>query len=152
MALPTTFRFGAGYIQLGDGGGTEVFTKLCGFTQIEFSADKDLNDTTVPDCDDPDAPAWKQRDVVALSSSFKCTGVLAKEALPLVESAFLSSTSRNMRIRIVGGGTGAGTPDRLIAGKFHVKHSLKGQRGDKWELDFSGESDGEVTFTNVAAV
>ena len=152
MAAPTTFKFGAGYIELGDGGGTEVFTKICGFTQIEVSFEKDLNDTTVPDCDDPDAPAWTERDVSALSASFKASGVLAKAALPLVEAGFLADNSRNVKIRLIGGGTGSGTPDRLISGKFHVKHSLKSQRGNKWEIDFSGESDGVVAMTNVAAV
>ncbi len=152
MAAPTTFKYGAGYIELGDGETSEVFTKICGFTSISGKFDKDLNDTTVSDCDDPDAPAWKERDVVALSASFQCSGVLAKAALPLVEEAFLSTTSRNIKIRLVGAGTGSGTPDRLISGKFHVKHDLKGQRGEKWTLDFSGESDGAVTFADVAAV
>ena len=66
MAQPTTFSFGKGTIEVGDGETPEVFSKVCGFNSIEMSLKKDTNDTTVPDCDDPDAPAWKQRDVTSI--------------------------------------------------------------------------------------
>jgi hypothetical protein len=152
MAAPVTARFGAGFIELGDGATpTEVFTKICGFNSIEVTFDKDLNDTTVPDCDDPDAPAWVERDVVSQSASFQCSGVAAKDALPLIEAAVLSATSRNVRITIAGFGSGGATPNKRYAGKFHVKHTLKGERGNKWEIDFEGENDGAVAITSVAA-
>lgn len=153
MAAPVTLRFGDGYIELGDGATpTEVFTKVCGFTEIQMTFEKELNDTVVPDCDDPDAPAWTQRDAVSQSASFSCSGVAGVAAIPLMQSAFADGASRNTRIRLVGGGSGGGTPDRLISGKFHTKYSLSGQRGERWQVEFSGESDGAVTNAAVAAV
>jgi hypothetical protein len=152
MAAPTTARFGAGFIELGDGATpTEVFTKICGFNEIEIAFDKDLNDTTVADCDNPDLPAWVERDVVSQSATFQCSGVAAREALPLLEAATLSGLSRNVRITVAGFGSGGPTPNKRYAGRFHCKHTLKGQRGNKWELDFEGESDGVVTIASVAA-
>lgn len=152
MARPTTFKYGAGYIEAGDAATPEVFAKICGFNEISVEFAKDTNDVTVGDCDDPDAPAWTERDVTSLSASFSCSGVAAKEAMPTFEELFADAVSRTIRIRIVGGGTGAGTPDRLISGKWHTKYSYKGSRGEKWMVDFSGESDGAVTNTSVAAV
>ena len=152
MAQPTTFSFGKGTIEVGDGATPDVFSKVCGFKSIEMSLKKDTNDTTVPDCDDPDAPAWKQRDVTSIEANFKCSGVLAAAALPIIEAAFMSGPSVSVRIRLIGAGVGAGTPDKLYSGKYHCQHNLKGQRGNKWEAELSGESDGVVTIADVAAV
>ncbi len=154
MAAPVTARFGAGYIELGDGESSETFTKICGFTQIEITMDPELNDTVVPDCDDPDAVAWVQRDKVSLSASFSAQGVMAKSALPLVESATLDGLSRNVRITIAGMGVGTGSPalvNRRYSGKFHINHSLSGERGNKWQITMEGQSDGEIAITSVAA-
>jgi hypothetical protein len=149
MAAPVTARFGAGFIEMETSPG--VFTKLCGFNSIEIPLDKELNDTTVPDCDNPDAPAWVERDVVSQSGSFTCSGVAAREALPFIEAATMSALSFMVRITLAGMGSGGATPNKRYAGRFHTKHTLKGERGNKWEIDFSGESDGAITIASVAA-
>lgn len=152
MAAPITARFGAGSIDIETAPGT--FTKICGFTQIVITMEKELNDTTVPDCDLPDAPAWTERDVVSQSASFSCEGVMAKEALPHIEAATLAALSTNVRITIAGMGIGTGSPalvNKRYAGKFHLRHSLSGERGNKWQLELEGESDGAIAITSVAA-
>lgn len=152
MAAPVTARFGAGFIEIETAPST--FTKLCGFNSIEISLEKELNDTTVPDCDDPDAPAWVARDVVSQSGSFSCSGVMAKDALPLIEAATLSGLSTTTRITIGGMGVGTGSPalvNRRYAGKFHIEHALQGERGNRWEITVEGESDGAIAITSVAA-
>jgi hypothetical protein len=154
MAAPTTARFGAGYIEVETRATPGTFTKVCGFNEIEIALDKDLNDTTVPDCDNPDAAAWVQRDVVSRSATFSCSGVAAKVSLSLLDQSENSDLSSNIRITIGGMGIGTGSPalvNRRYAGKFHTKHTLTGERGNKWQIEFSGESDGEVTITSVAA-
>jgi hypothetical protein len=149
MAAPVTARFGAGFIQFETA--PSVFTKLCGFNSIEITLEKELNDTTVPDCDNPDAPAWVERDVVSQSGSFSCEGVAAREALPFIEAATLSALSTNVRIVIAGMGLGGATPNRQYAGRFHVQHALQGERGNKWQITVEGESDGAIAVTSVAA-
>jgi hypothetical protein len=151
MARPTTLPFGAGAIYVEDEAVPGTFTKVCGFTEITFSVDKDLNDTVTPDCDNPDAPAWIERDVVSQSAPFSASGVLAKEAWPLVKSALLSTESRNVRIVISDLGTGGATPNERISGKYHMTAEISGERGSKFNIAITGESDGEVTFASVAA-
>lgn len=152
MAAPQTFRFGAGTLWISDmDEETPVFTKICGFNQIDMKFERNTNDTTVPDCDDPDAAAWTERDVISRAFTASFSGVLAKSALPLIEAAFASDASVDCRINLTGAGTGVGTPDRRYAGKMHVKYSIKGQRGDKYELTVELENDGAVAATNVAA-
>jgi hypothetical protein len=152
MAAPTTARFGAGFIELETAPST--FTKICGFNSIEINWEKETNDTTVPDCDLPDAPAWTERDLVSRSASFSCEGVMAKEALPHIETATESGVSVNVRITIAGMGVGTGTPplvNKRYSGKFHVRHGLSGERGNKWQISIEGESDGAVVSASVAA-
>ena len=153
MAQPTVFPFGKGLFYLGDAATpTEVFNKLCGFNSFSISLDANTSETVVADCDDPDAPAWVARDKVSQSASFSCSGVLAKASLPLIVAAFQAGAARNCRFQIVGGGTGSGTPDYRFSGAFHVKFSIKSERGNKMEVEFSGESDGVVAMANVAAI
>jgi hypothetical protein len=149
MAAPVTARFGAGFIEFETSPG--IFTKLCGFNSIGFTLQKELNDTTVPDCDLPDAPAWVERDVVSQSGSFSCSGVAAREALPFIEAATFSAVSTNVRITIAGFGATGPLPNRRFAGRFHIQHELTGERGNKWEVSVEGESDGAITVTSVAA-
>ncbi|WP_053239930.1 phage tail tube protein [Pleomorphomonas koreensis] len=151
MAKPTTQKFGAGTFYIGDGATPEVFTKVCGFTEVELALDKSTNDTTVPDCDNPDAPAWTERDVVSLSWSFSFAGVMAVGSLDLIEGASFGGESTNIRFDLDGAGTGSGTPIRRYAGAAHVKHTLNGRFGEKYKINVSGEGDGELVKSNVAA-
>jgi hypothetical protein len=149
MAKATTVRGKHGYIQFETA--PNVFTKLCGFSKIEYTFEKDMSDVVVPDCDDLDAPSWVERDVVSLSASFSCAGVASKESIGYIEAATLSSDSINARVRIIGFGEGSSTPDKLIAGKFHIKHKVDLPNGERIQISVDGESDGVVAITDVAA-
>lgn len=152
MAAPTTFRFGAGVFSIGDGATpTELFTKICGFTEYTLAVEKETNDTTVPDCDDPDAAAWTERDVVSQAWSATCSGVLAKEALPLLEAATFQSAPTNIRFDLIGAGTGTGTPNKRYTGRAHIRHTITGSRGEKVQVEVTVEGDGALIATNVAA-
>lgn len=151
MAAPQTLRFGAGAFYIGDGAETEVFSKICGFTEMELTIDKETNDTTVPDCDSPDNASWTERDVVALAWSMTFSGVLAKEALPLLEDATFSSAAANVRLDLAGAGEGTGTPVKRYAGRAHINHSITGTRGEKWQVSVTVTGDGELLRSDVAA-
>jgi hypothetical protein len=45
----------------------EVFASPCGLNSRSFNRTAATNETNVPDCDDPDAASWLERDVVSLS-------------------------------------------------------------------------------------
>jgi predicted secreted protein len=149
MARPTTYSAKKLLILLGDGGTPEVFAAPCGLTTrgIEFS--KETNDVTVPDCDDPDLPAWSERSVRTLSASVSGSGILAAEAFATWRAAFLDTDPTNARIKIDdilanGGG--------YFSGRFHLSgFSITGEIGDKIQVEITMESDGEVTWVNAAS-
>lgn len=144
MAQPTTFAASKLYISLGNGAGPEVFAAPCGLTSRGFTLTKDTNDVTVPDCDDPDAPAWTERAVRALSGEFTGSGILAAEALPTWQDAYDSTVSRNARVGI---NAPAADNGGYYLGKFHLT-SLRwaGEQGDKINVDVTMVSDGALTW------
>lgn len=149
MARPTTYSAKKLLILLGDGGTPEVFAAPCGLTTrgIEFS--KETNDVTVPDCDDPDLPAWTERSVRTLSGSVSGSGILAAEAHATWRAAFLNTNSVNCRIKIddtLGNGGG------YYAGRFHLSaFSITGEIGDKLQVEITLDNDGEVTWVDAVA-
>ena len=149
MAQPKVISFGKGRLLLGDGAVPEVFVAPCGFTQGTLTFDKDTSDVTVPDCDDPDAAAWKATDVTALGWSVSFQGVLAAESLPLYEKATFTSLATSVRLELKGMGVGAGTPDKLYAGKGHVRMQINAQRGEKWQVQVDITGDGECVPSSI---
>lgn len=152
MAQPTVTSFGKGVLFIGDGAGPEVFTKICGFNTISLAVEKDTNDSTIPDCDDPDAAAWRSTDVLSLAWTMEAEGIMAKEAEPLIWAATAKGTSTNVRLHLIGSGTGTGTPDLQFSGAAHIAHSITGERGNKWQIALTVTGDGALTRTNVAAL
>lgn len=100
MAQPTVASFGKFIVQLGDGASPEVFSAPCGFTERSLELKADTNATQVPDCDNPDAPAWEDKDVRTLSASITGQGVMALEALPTWRTWFFSALPKNVRVRL----------------------------------------------------
>ncbi|PZU95624.1 MAG: hypothetical protein DI527_01035 [Chelatococcus sp.] len=152
MAQPTVLSFGKGLLFLGDAADPEVFAKICGFNSIRLQLEKDTNDVTIPDCDDPDAPAWRATDVLNLSWSVECEGIMAKEAEPLLWAAMNRAEATSLRLRLVGFATGSGTPDLQFSGKAHITASISGERGNKFQISMTGTGDGALTRAAVAAL
>lgn len=153
MAKATTFNNGDVILQIATDAGGTTFASICGVLKRQFELTKDTNSFEVPDCDDADAPAWVERAVKSLSSKISMSGMASAEAIPTLNGAFAANASRAVKFRIVGGGTGAGTPDLLFSGAYHLT-SLKfdTENGGKVQADISLESDGEVTTASVAAI
>lgn len=151
MAQPNVLKFGAGLFYLGDGASTEAFTKICGFTSMELEISKDTSDSTVPDCDDPDAAAWSMSDVTTQSWKATFEGFAAVAAIPLIEAATWATGSRGVRLYLNGAGVGAGTPARLYAGQAHITMKLSGQHGERWKISVDVTGDGALTTGSVAA-
>lgn len=142
MAKPTTANASKLSIWLGNGASPEVFAAPCGLTTrgINFSANS--NDTQVPDCDDPDAPAWVERVVQSLQAGVTGSGVLAKEALDAWETFFFDAVSINCRAVIDwGSGVTRRYDGRFICSAFNVT----GQLGQKIQVEIRLDSDGEIT-------
>ena len=102
MAQASTLRFGEFLIELGDGADPETFTAPCGLSSREFNRTAATNDTNVPDCDDPDAPSWLERDTTSLSASLSGAGVVAAEDFATWDTWWQSGETKNVKISLNG--------------------------------------------------
>lgn len=144
MTLPSTRKFGQFKVYVGNGATPEVFAIPCGFTEKALSISKDLIDTTVPDCDDPDAAAWIGRDVRTISASVSGNGVLAMEALPTWRAWAMSALPKNVRVELTGTGAQNGG---YFAGSMHLSSfEITASLGEKVQVAVSMESDGALTW------
>jgi hypothetical protein len=69
MTQPTVLPGTKLLILVGDGASPEVFGEPCGLTTKSFELSASTNTTLIPDCADPEAPAWEAKDVNALSAT-----------------------------------------------------------------------------------
>lgn len=145
MAAPTTFKFGKLTIEVGDGGSpTEVFAPPCGFEQKALKLSKDLNEQLLPDCSDPDLPAWVSREVKSLSAEISGEGLLPAEALDTWQDFFFSTNARNVKVKLIG------TTTETWAGKAHLNSfEISANLGEKVKVAVSMASDGVWTRTTA---
>lgn len=143
MARPVTVRFGKFYVRLSNGASPPVFAAPCGFTSKSFNRSKTLGEVNVPDCDDPDAPAWVERDVQSMSATISGEGVLAKGAVPLWEAALNDIESIECEVELE-------YPDGdsdIYTGFFHLESfEITGAQGERVNVSITMQSDGEITY------
>lgn len=145
MAKPTTVPYSKFLILIGDGATpTESFTAPCGLNSEGLDLNATSNDVTVPDCDDPDAPAWLERAVRSMSGKITGSGIMAVESFTLWRDWALSGQPKNARVQLNLPGLG------YYAGSFILTtFTLKAERGDKVQVDITLDSDGQITWTTV---
>lgn len=141
MAKPTTTTFGNFVVQLGDGGSPETFSAPCGFTNKAFNQTANVQETSVPDCDLPDAPAYVERGVDTQSAEISGTGVMAQEAYATWEAYRSGGVSKNARVYPMGLANG------YYQGAFVLTQFNNAvQRGQKVNIDIAMQSDGEYIW------
>lgn len=145
MALPVTVAFARFYILVGDGDSPEIFRAPCGLTSKGFNQTATTQDTIVPDCENPDAPAFVERAIDALSSEISGDGVLSWDDHHEVWQPWLfSAAAKNVRI-------GIGTIPTLTGGYYEGPFLLTGlnmtaDRGQKMRGAVTLVSAGEWEF------
>lgn len=138
MTQATTLKYSQFLIQLGNAATPETFASPCGLNSRGFSRTAATSDTNVPDCDDPDAPSWLERDVVSLSASLSGSGVVADEDFDVWNTWFEGGLSKNVKITL-------GTRIWIGPAKL-TKLNVTGSRGKRVEFDVSIDSDGELSL------
>ncbi len=138
MTQATTLKFSQFLIQLGNGAVPEVFAAPCGLNSRGFSRTAATNDTNVPDCDNPDAPSWLDRDVVSLAAALSGSGVVADEDYDVWNTWWESGVSKNIKVTL-------GTRVWLGAAIL-TKLNVTGSRGKRVDLDVSIDSDGPLVL------
>lgn len=140
MAPPTTAKFGKFRVLLGNGASPEVFAAPCGFTSKSLALSKNLTDVNLPDCDDPDAPAWVGRDVESLTASITGEGVMAAESADDWMDAFESTESISVKVEIE-----FPLVTWTYTGKMHISSmTLSAEQGGRVTNNVEMQSDGEL--------
>lgn len=146
MASPKTIKFGKFAVMLGTPGANPVYTAPCGFNSKSLTLSKELNDITIPDCDNPDAPAWIGRDVASMSAAISGEGVVAESALPTWLLAYESSEPVPVKVIMTGSAT-----TYSFTGKMHVASlAFEAALGERVMLTVDLQSDGELLQASAA--
>lgn len=142
MTQPVTSKGGKVRVLL-DPAGTNTFTAPCGFTSKSLTITKALEDTNIPDCDDPDAVPWLGRDATSLSMSISGEGVAAQESIETWLDAVENVESISAKIEWE-------FPAKTITwtGNVHVgSFAADAPNGRRVTSTVSIESDGEMVRT-----
>jgi predicted secreted protein len=126
------------YIKVGNGATPEVFTHPCLINMkrgIKFGTS--TNKVIVPDCDNPEDPAWTEAIKDGLTATIDGAGKLDAAALPTYDAWFRSKDPKNVQIWL-------GTK-----GYWQGAFALTG-----WELngDRNDYVDASVTLENAGAL
>jgi len=151
MTAPTVIPGTKLLILIGAGGDSpqgspDVFTEPCGLTTKNFDLNAATNTTLIPDCQNPDLPAWEAKDVNSLSAEVTGTGVMAVESFHTWLDWFLGATERSARIQLV---SPASLPLSLgyFQGSFILsKLTYGGVRGQKVTIDVTLSNNGALVF------
>lgn len=123
-----------------------TYAARCGFTSKSLTFTKGLEETTVPDCDDPDKIDWVGRDAVSLSLGVSGEGVLAAESVEAWLDAWESTESVGAKIEVE-------FPAKTITytGRLHVEtFSAEAPNGRRVTSSVSMQSDGEFVRTSAS--
>ena len=142
MTQATTYPFSKFVVKIGDGNTPEVFSDPCGLTTKGFTRTANMNDTNVPDCDDPDAPSWLGRDVVSYQAAIAGSGVVAAESRQMWEDFWNSGETRNVRIEL-------NTVAAWIMPAKMQEYAVTADRGQKVNMTVALVSDGAVTTVTI---
>lgn len=143
MAKPATLLGTQLFIKVGDEASPEVFTHPCLINStrgVDFTVNG--NKIEVPDCTNPDDPAWMEFVKQSIECAISGAGVMDNvEATIATYFTWLSgSASKNVQVWV-------GTIG-YWSGAFHLtKFSVSGDRGKKIDVAISLDSDGVITWT-----
>lgn len=150
MAQPTVIPGTKLLILVGTGGDSpgspDVFGEPCGLTTKAFDLTAATNTTLIPDCANPDLPAWEAKDVNSLAAEATGSGVMAVESFHTWMDWFLGATERQCRIQLV---SPAALPLSLgyFQGAFILsKLTYNGTRGQKVNIDVTLSNNGALIF------
>lgn len=146
MAQATTIKGGKVRVKLGDSATPIEYTAPCGLTQRSITLTKNLNEVSIPDCEDPDAVDWIGRDAASLSMSISGEGVLASESIVTWLDGWESIDSVPVQVEIVFPVT-----TYTYTGKMHIESLEVGaNNGERATINVSMQSDGEMVRASAA--
>lgn len=142
MADVDTLKGSQILIQIGDGGApTEVFAHPCLINAergIEFSSS--TTSQVIPDCDNPDDPAWEQIEKDGLAATINGSGMLHLGSVEEFDAWYNSNDAKNVKVKLnkAGGSTWTG-PFKLTGWQ------IGDNRNDKATASITLRGTGKVT-------
>lgn len=133
-------------IKFGDGASPEAFAHYCSFItskSVQFNATE--NTSTIPDCDDPDAPAWEVSEITAKRITITGSGTLNTPDFDALYEWWDGAESRNAKVVL-------DVPDAdggfiLTAAWKITALEVTGDQGEKVNISATFGSDGAVVKT-----
>ena len=148
MAKPNTLTFGKFKIYVEDPANPGSFIAPCGFTDKSLTLTAATAEEEIPDCDNPDAPAWVGRNIKSLSATVAGQGVFAGEAHATWRNYWLGGASFNVRVVFDATGVNGGGYWQGAACLTSLANAV--QLGQKVSANVSLDSDGEWKWTDAA--
>ncbi|MBN7763394.1 hypothetical protein JYP52_19810 [Nitratireductor aquibiodomus] len=147
MAQAKTIRFAGQLLMLGDGAEPEVFAAPCGFTSLNLTVNIETNSTNVPDCLDPDLPAWLESDEVSKQMTVGGSGVIDRDAIQVWRAWLMDGGEKN--VRWMTAGTAAEGGGHWEAPGILSTYEETGERGQRWQLNIGITLNGAPTWVDA---
>lgn len=147
MAQAKTIRFAGQLLMLGDGAEPEVFAAPCGFTSLNLTVNIETNSTNVPDCLDPDLPAWLESDEVSKQMAVGGSGVIDRDAIQVWRAWLMDGGEKN--VRWMTAGTAAEGGGHWEAPGILSTYEETGERGQRWQLNVGITLNGAPTWVDA---
>jgi hypothetical protein len=150
MAQAKTLKFNDQLMLIGDGAEPdEGFDAPCGFESLNMTVNIETNTTNVPDCDDPDLPAWLQSDEVSKQMVLSGEGVLDVNANMMWRAWLMAGGEKNVRWLTKGNAANGG--GYFEAPGLLTTYEEVGQRGNRWNQNIGVTLNGKPVWTPAAA-
>ncbi|WP_266030422.1 phage tail tube protein [Brucella intermedia] len=149
MAQAKTLKFKDQILLLGDGATpTEAFAAPCGFTSLNMTVNIETNTTNVPDCEDPELPAWLESDEVSKQMVLGGSGVMDRDAMQVWRDWLMNGGEKN--VRWLTAGTAAEGGGYWSAPAILTQYEETGERGQRWQNNIQVTLNGKPTWTDAA--
>jgi len=138
MAQPTTIRGSQLLIKIGDGASPETFAHPCLInTERGIQFQSQGSDVVVPDCDNPEDPAWLEHVKDGLSATVTGAGTLNTTDIDEFDAWFRSAEPKNIQVWVAALGH--------WAFEAHLtEFQITGTRSEKAQCNISLRSEGIV--------
>lgn len=148
MAAAKTIKFGETLLLLGGTLIGDPFVTPCGFTSLGLSVNIEINTTNIPDCSDPDLPAWLAADEVSKQMVLTGEGVIDTDAWKVWNAWVLAGGARYVRwfLDLTGANGGGYFQAPALLSTFEQT----GERGQRWTGSIGLTMDGKPTWTAAA--
>ena len=145
MAQAKTLKFAQQLLMMGDGATPEVFAAPCGFTSLNLTVNIETNTTNIPDCTDPDLPAWLVSDEVSKQMVVGGSGVLDTDAMQDWRDWLMDGGEKN--VRWFTAGTAANGGGYFQAPGILTTYAETGERGQRWNVEVQITLNGKPEWT-----